>query len=79
LQKIISASKPLIAIVNYKGEYYMSKRATNFQKKFMSRLFRGKGIFKPLNTGFIDEHVASIREWVAHTSGHGPYGGGREG
>ncbi|MGI5913701.1 MAG: alpha/beta hydrolase fold domain-containing protein [Bacteroidales bacterium] len=31
----------------------MSKRATNFQKKFMSRVFRGKGIFNPLNTGFI--------------------------
>ncbi len=44
----------------------MSKRATNFQKKFMSRVFRGKGIFKPLNTGFIDEYVASVREWVAN-------------
>ncbi|MGI6342431.1 MAG: MBL fold metallo-hydrolase [Bacteroidales bacterium] len=44
----------------------MSKRATNFQKKFMSRVFRGKGIFNPLNTGFIDEHVASVREWVAN-------------
>ncbi|NMD37836.1 MAG: MBL fold metallo-hydrolase, partial [Christensenellaceae bacterium] len=44
----------------------MSKRATNLQKKVMSRLFRGKGIFKPLNTGFIDEHVASLREWVAN-------------
>ena len=31
----------------------MSKRATNFQKKFMSRVFRGKGIFNPLNTVFI--------------------------
>ncbi len=44
----------------------MSKKATNFQKKFMSRVFRDKGIFKPLNTDFIDEHVASIREWVAN-------------
>jgi len=44
----------------------MSKKATNFQKKVMSRMFRGKGIFKPLNTGFIDEHVASLREWVAN-------------
>jgi len=32
----------------------------------MSRMFRGKGIFKPLNTGFIDENVASLREWVAN-------------
>lgn len=44
----------------------MSKKATKFQKKVMSRLFRGKGIFNPLNTGYIDEHVASLREWVAN-------------
>ncbi len=44
----------------------MSKRATNFQKKFMSLVYRGKEIFNPLNTGFIDEHVASLREWVAN-------------
>lgn len=44
----------------------MSKKATKFQKKVMSRLFRGKGIFNPLNTGYIDEYVASLREWVAN-------------
>ncbi|HQC54823.1 MAG TPA: MBL fold metallo-hydrolase [Clostridia bacterium] len=44
----------------------MSKKATNFQKKFMSWLFKGKGIFKPLNTTYIDEQVASLREWVAN-------------
>lgn len=44
----------------------MSKKATEFQKKFMGRMFRGKGIFNPLNTGFIDEHVASLREWVSN-------------
>ena len=44
----------------------MSKRATKLQKKAMSRIFRGKGIFNPLNTGFIDEKVASLREWVAN-------------
>ena len=32
----------------------------------MSRLFRGTGIFKPLNTGHIDEHVACVREWIAN-------------
>ena len=32
----------------------------------MSVLFRGKAIFKPLNTGRIDEHVACVREWVAN-------------
>ncbi len=32
----------------------------------MSALFRGKAIFKPLNTGRIDEHVACIREWIAN-------------
>ena len=29
----------------------MSKKATNFQKKVMSIGYRGKEIFKPLNTG----------------------------
>ena len=43
----------------------MSKKATEFQKKEMSKMYRGKGIFKPLNTGWIDENVASVREWVA--------------
>ncbi len=44
----------------------MSKEATAFQKKAMSRMYRGKEIFKPLNTGWIDEHVACVREWVAN-------------
>ena len=32
----------------------------------MSRIYRGKEIFKPLNTGCIDEHVSCIREWIAN-------------
>ena len=44
----------------------MSKKATEFQKKEMSKMYRGKEIFKPLNTGWIDEHVACVREWVAN-------------
>ena len=44
----------------------MSKKATNFQKKAMSRMYRGTEIFKPLNTGWIDENVACVREWVAN-------------
>ena len=44
----------------------MSRQATEFQKKEMSRMYRGKEIFKPLNTGWIDEHVACVREWVAN-------------
>ena len=28
--------------------------------------FRGREIFKPLNTGHIDEHVSCIREWIAN-------------
>lgn len=44
----------------------MSKKATDFQRKFMSWKYRGKQIFKPLNTGWIDEHVACVREWVAN-------------
>ena len=44
----------------------MSKQATEFQKKEMSKMYRGKEIFKPLNTGWIDENVACVREWVAN-------------
>ena len=44
----------------------MSKKATEFQKKEMSKMYRGKEIFKPLNTGWIDEHAACVREWVAN-------------
>ena len=39
----------------------MSKKATEFQKKEMSKMYRGKEIFKPLNTGWVDEHVACVR------------------
>ena len=44
----------------------MSKKATEFQKKEMSKMYRGREIFKPLNTGWVDEHVACVREWVAN-------------
>ena len=29
-------------------------------------MYRGTQIFKPTNTGWIDDHVASVREWVAN-------------
>lgn len=32
----------------------------------MSWFFRGKGIFKPLNTGHIDSHVSCVREFAAN-------------
>ena len=32
----------------------------------MIKMYRGKEIFKPLNTGWIDENVACVREWVAN-------------
>lgn len=44
----------------------MSKMDSKLQKVFMSWMYRGKEIFKPLNTGWIDEHVACVREWVAN-------------
>lgn len=44
----------------------MSKKATEFQRKVMSKTYRGKGIFKPLNTGWIDERTAAVREWIAN-------------
>lgn len=44
----------------------MSKKASIFQKKVMSLGYRGKEIFKPLNTGWIDDSVACVREWIAN-------------
>lgn len=44
----------------------MSKDASEFQIKFMAKMYRGKEIFKPLNTGWIDEHVACVREYIAN-------------
>ncbi|MBQ1466899.1 MAG: MBL fold metallo-hydrolase [Solobacterium sp.] len=44
----------------------MAKKDSEHQKTSMSLLFRGKAIFKPLNTGRIDEHVSCVREWVAN-------------
>ena len=44
----------------------MARKDSEHQKKSMSKLFRGRAIFKPLNTGRIDEHVACVREWVAN-------------
>ena len=44
----------------------MARKDSEHQKKSMGALFRGKAIFKPLNTGRIDERVACVREWVAN-------------
>ena len=44
----------------------MARKDSDNQKKSMSKLFRGRAIFKPLNTGWIDDHVACVREWVAN-------------
>ncbi len=44
----------------------MARKDSENQKRSMSKLFRGRAIFKPLNTGRIDEHVACVREWVAN-------------
>ncbi len=44
----------------------MARKDSENQKKSMSLLFRGKAIFKPLNTGWIDKRVACVREWIAN-------------
>ena len=44
----------------------MARKDSEHQKKSMSMLFRGKAIFKPLNTGHIDERVSCVREWIAN-------------
>ena len=44
----------------------MSRKDSEHQKKSMGAMFRGRAIFKPLNTGRIDDHVTCVREWVAN-------------
>lgn len=44
----------------------MSRKDTENQRKSMSRIYRGTQIFKPLNTGRIDDHVSCVREWIAN-------------
>ena len=44
----------------------MTKKASDFQIKFMAMMYRGKEIFKPLNTGWINENVACVREYIAN-------------
>ena len=44
----------------------MARKDSEHQKMSMSVLFRGRAIFKPLNTGRIDGRVACVREWVAN-------------
>ncbi len=44
----------------------MAKIDSIHQKKSMSTLFRGRAVFKPLNTGRIDNRVACVREWIAN-------------
>lgn len=44
----------------------MSKKASQFQEKIMSLAYRGKEIFKPLNTGIIDENTKCLREYIAN-------------
>lgn len=44
----------------------MSKQASEFQEKSMALIYRGKEIFKPLNTGRIDGRVSCVREFVAN-------------
>ena len=44
----------------------MARKDSENQKRSMSRLFRGRAIFKPLNTGWIDDRAACVREWIAN-------------
>ena len=44
----------------------MARKDSEHQKLSMSVMFRGRAIFKPLNTGRIDERVTCVREWVAN-------------
>lgn len=44
----------------------MSRKASKFQEKVMAPIYRGKEIFKPLDTGRIDDRVSCIREYIAN-------------
>ena len=44
----------------------MARKDSDNQKRSMSAMFRGRAIFKPLNTGRINDRVACVREWVAN-------------
>lgn len=44
----------------------MSRKASEGQEKVMSFMYKGKGIFKPMNTGWIDERAACLREYIAN-------------
>ena len=44
----------------------MSKFASAMQIKLMPLKYRGKEVFKLLNTGMIDEHVKCLREYIAN-------------
>ena len=44
----------------------MARKDSDNQKKSMSAMFRGRAIFKPLNTGRIDERISCVREWAAN-------------
>ena len=44
----------------------MTRKASEFQYKAMSLAYRGKEVFKPLDTGWIDERVACVREYIAN-------------
>jgi len=44
----------------------MSRKDTEHQRITMSKLYRGTQIFKPLNTGRINERVSCVREWIAN-------------
>ena len=44
----------------------MARNDSEHQKPSMSLLFRGRAIFKPLNTVHIDERMSCVREWVAN-------------
>ena len=44
----------------------MSRKASMRQEKMMQKMFKGMKVWKQLNTGFIDEHVKVVREYIAN-------------
>ena len=44
----------------------MSRKASERQEKMMRKMFKGTGVWRQLNTGFIDEHIRVVREYIAN-------------
>ena len=55
-----------LAVSQHRNEVRSCRKSNGISKKSNEPDVPGQEIFKPLNTGWIDENVACVREWVAN-------------